>query len=142
MDVVNGFLLNNCMKTLREYINIIESLEQGVEEGLMSSLAARAIKGAANQQTPQEIANMHVRALNQRAPGTKMHNHPDFSDFKREVHSYVSAAKTGEEAFRRTMDDHVKSLAKKYFGGQGVSKDLDENQEDPIQKIDRLFRDK
>jgi len=94
--------------------------EQGVAEGIMKSLATRLVKGAANRQTPQEIANMHVRALNQRAPGTRMQGHPNFADFKREVHSYISAAQNGEQAFARTTDDHVKSLFKKYFS-EGVA---------------------
>ncbi len=94
--------------------------EQGVAEGIMKSLASRLVKGAANRQTPQEIANTHVRALNQRAPGTRMQGHPNFADFKREVHSYISAAQNGEQAFARTTDDHVKSLFKKYFS-EGVA---------------------
>lgn len=100
--------------------DIITENQQGVAEGIMKSLATRLVKGAANRQTPQEIANTHVRALNQRAPGTRMQGHPNFADFKREVHSYISAAQNGEQAFARTTDDHVKSLFKKYFS-EGVS---------------------
>jgi hypothetical protein len=100
--------------------DIITENQQGVAEGIMKSLATRLVKGAANRQTPQEIANTHVRALNQRAPGTRMQGHPNFADFKREVHSYISAAQNGEQAFARTTDDHVKSLFKKYFS-KGVS---------------------
>lgn len=87
----------------------------GVSEGLMASMAAKMIKAAANTKTPQEIANSHIRALNKKAPGTKMEGHPNFSKFKSEVHSYVSSAKTGEEALKRTMDNHVVALGKKHF---------------------------
>lgn len=126
------------MKTLREYIDILESLEQNVDEGLMKSLAIKLL----DKKTPQEVANSAVSAINKKAPGTKMHGHPNFSDFKREVHRYVSAADSGSEAVRRSSDDHVKSLFKKYFG-EG-SQDLEETQQaeaDPVARITRLHQE-
>lgn len=127
------------MKTLREYIDILESLEQNVDEGLMKSLAIKLL----DKKTPQEVANSAVSAINKKAPGTKMHNHPNFVDFKREFHRYVSAADSGSEAVRRSSDDHVKSLFKKYFSED--SQDLEETQqvdeEDPVARISRLHQE-
>lgn len=126
------------MKTLREYIDILESLEQNVDEGLMKSLAIKLL----DKKTPQEVANSAISAINKKAPGTKMHGHPNFSDFKREVHRYVSAADSGSEAVRRSSDDHVKSLAKKYFSeGDQELEETQQMEEDPVARIERLARE-
>ena len=90
--------------------------QQGVAEGIMKSLAIKLL----DKKTPQEVANSAISAINKKASGTKMHGHPNFVDFKREVHRYVSAADSGSEAVRRSSDDHVKSLFKKYFS-EGVA---------------------
>ena len=103
--------------------------ETEMNEGILSHLAKKIVNSAANTQTPREIANTTISAFNKKAPGTKMHNHPNFSKFKSEVHAHVSSAKTGEEALRRSNDDHVKSLAKKHF-----------NEE--VEQIDELSKEK
>ncbi len=83
--------------------------EVELEEGLRSMLMK------ATGVTAKDVANSTISALNKKAPGTKMHNHPNFSKFKQEVHAHISSAKSAEEAMKRSSDDHVMSLAKKHF---------------------------
>ena len=182
------------MKTLREYINLIESIERGVAEygdtargqKMLSKVHHRAADRVTSKQadkdpayarraqqtqdrawermtdkdleegiigsflknrvnagtTPKEVAASAIRQLNQRAPGTKMEGHPNFPEFKQAVYDYVASAENSMEAIRRSSDDHVISLGKKYFKSGESDAALEENQEeDPIARIDRLFRD-
>lgn len=89
-----------------------EEVEE-LDEGILSKVAGKIAN--ATGVTPQAVANSTLSAINKKAPGTKMHGHPNFSKFKSEVHAHISSAKNAEEAIRRSSDDHVKSLAKKHF---------------------------
>ena len=89
-----------------------EEVEE-LDEGILSKVAGKLAN--ATGVTPQAVANSTISAINKKAPGTKMHGHPNFSKFKREVHAHISSAKNAEEAIRRSSDDHVKSLVKKHF---------------------------
>jgi len=91
--------------------------DKGVQEGILGSFLKKQVKAGV---TPKEVAASTIRQLNQRAPGTKMEGHPNFSQFKREVYDYIASAEDSMEAIRRSSDDHVMSLGKKYFR-QGVS---------------------
>lgn len=93
----------------------IETIEEEVElvEGIISKITGKLAN--ATGVTPQNVANSTIRALNKKAPGTKMHGHPNFSKFKSDVHAHVSSAKNAEEAIKRSSDNHVMSLAKKHF---------------------------
>jgi hypothetical protein len=93
----------------------IETIEEEVDllEGILSKVAGKLAN--ATGVTPQHVANSTISALNKKAPGTKMHNHPNFSKFKSDVHAHISSAKNAEEAIHRSSDSHVMSLAKKHF---------------------------
>jgi len=125
------------MKTLREYINLIESAEQGVAEGIIGSFLKNRVNAGT---TPKEVAASTIRQLNQKSPGTKMEGHPNFPKFKQEVYDYIASAENSMEAIRRANDDHVVSLGKKYFKSEAALEETAE--EDPIARINRLFRDK
>ena len=83
--------------------------EVELEEGILSTLMK--VSGT----TPKDVANSTISALNKKAPGTKMHNHPNFSKFKQDVHDHISSAKDAGEAIKRSSDKHVMSLVKKHF---------------------------
>ena len=93
----------------------IDTIEEEVElvEGILSKVAGKLAN--ATGITPQDVANSTIREFNKKAPGTKMHGHPNFSKFKSDVHAHVSSAKNADEAIKRSSDNHVMSLAKKHF---------------------------
>jgi hypothetical protein len=114
---------------------------ESVQEGIISSFLKNRVNAGT---TPKEVAASTIRQLNQRAPGTKMEGHPNFSEFKQAVYDYIASAENSMEAIRRASDDHVISLGKKYFKSGESEAPLEETQqveEDPVARVEQLARE-
>ena len=110
------------MKTLREYIDLLESIEQGVAEG------------SGNNDNNDFYSGLYAELLGD------VNNH-SVTDMVNTKNSIKRALESGRLSLADVKSEihQLESELKK----QGVAGNLEESEPlDPIQKIDRLFRDK
>jgi hypothetical protein len=117
------------MKTLREYINLIESVEQGVSEGSFGSGYG-------------SVFTLYVNTGEKPSTKTKT------KKFKREDDAVLWAEDYADQHemfpnLKMEIQDENGDVVWELEDPQGVAGNLKESEpEDPIQKIDRLFQNK
>ena len=134
------------MKTLREYIDIIDEAEQ-TEEGLRSAAAGAALAGAMALSQPAQ-AQEPPPAEEQIRAAIKDGDVPRGQNFQARgrggwITSVTVDGKTYDLSHRLPATGNQMIAAADQIRGAMREQELEESEpEDPIQKINRLFRDK